>query len=112
VEPDNALETRSKAGSADRGDPWGDPSTINAGGYSAETGFAKVSGASLRAVFDLADLNRSQFQLAPGQSGNVLTKHSRDLVKAWSEGKGFEIRSDWSVSNPPPGAHVLRLESN
>src|SRR5437868_10002527 len=34
---------------------------------------AHVEGAGLRAIYDLADLDRSVFMLAPGQSGNVLS---------------------------------------
>jgi penicillin amidase len=89
----------------------GDPSTINAGGYANDTKFTKVFGASLRVVFDLADLNRSHFQLAPGQSGNILSPHCRDLMDSWKSGHGFEIRTDWNASKPPAGSQALRLEN-
>jgi penicillin amidase len=65
----------------------GDAFTVNVGrndpGNSAEP-FANSHAASLRAVYDLADLNRSQFIHSTGQSGHVLSPNYRDFAAPWS----------------------------
>ena len=45
-----------------------------------------VHGASYRGVYDLADLDRSLFMMAPGQSGNPLSRHARDFLTRWRDG--------------------------
>jgi penicillin amidase len=52
----------------------------------ADAPFAAVHGAGFRGIYDLADLSRSRFIIAPGQSGNPLSIHYRDLVGIWREG--------------------------
>ena len=64
----------------------------------AEDPFAAVHGAGYRAVYDLADLSRSRFIIAPGQSGNPLSLHYRDLIGLWRDGRGHHA---WAV---PRGA--------
>ena len=54
--------------------------------------YPDVHGAGLRAVFDLADLDRSRFIIAGGQSGNPLSAHYGDQVKRWRDGQYIEIR--------------------
>lgn len=65
----------------------GDAFTINVGrndpGNAAEP-FANSHAASLRAVYDLADLNRSQFIHSTGQSGHVLSQNYRDFAAPWA----------------------------
>jgi penicillin amidase len=53
--------------------------------------FAAIHGAGFRAVYDLADLARSRFIIAPGQSGNPLSVHYRDLVGLWRDGGGVTL---------------------
>jgi len=48
--------------------------------------FEAVHGASFRAVYDLADLERSLFVVAPGQSGHVLSPLARNFVQRWRDG--------------------------
>jgi penicillin amidase len=48
--------------------------------------FAAVHGASFRGVYDLANLERSLFVVAPGQSGHVLTPLARNFVQLWRDG--------------------------
>ena len=55
---------------------------------SRQAPFASVHGAGLRAVYDLSDLTKSRFVVAPGQSGNLLSPHYRDLAERWRDG-GF-----------------------
>jgi penicillin amidase len=47
-----------------------------------------------RAVIDLADLERSGWALAGGQSGNPLSRHYRDLFAPWLRGEAVPI--PWS----------------
>jgi len=54
--------------------------------------FPDVHGAGLRAIFDLADLDRSRFIIAGGQSGNPLSAHYRDQVERWRDGRYIELR--------------------
>jgi penicillin G amidase len=49
--------------------------------------FEDVHGASLRVVVDLADPDRSLFQLAVGQSGNPLSPHYADFAPLWRDGR-------------------------
>jgi len=56
--------------------------------------FPDVHGAGLRAVFDLADLDRSRFIIAGGQSGNPLSAHYGDQVERWRDGRSIELRGE------------------
>jgi len=81
----------------------GDDYTINRGtpyiDYdSEEPVFPHVHGASMRAIFDLSNLENSRFMIAGGQSGNPLSRHYRDLLVRWRDhryvtmvGQGSEI---------------------
>jgi penicillin amidase len=70
--------------------------TINAGGFDNddEAPFADRHGPGLRAVYDLADLDKSTFQLALGQSAHVLSPHYDDLQDSWSRLDGFRLMRD------------------
>lgn len=66
----------------------GDAYTVNVGQYNA----AELSGpfvnrhaASLRAVYDLADLERSRFIYQTGQSGLVFSPRYRDMSATWAQ---------------------------
>ena len=63
--------------------------TVNRGGMRVgrdKDPYAHVHGSGLRAVYDLADLSKSRFIIATGQSGNPLSAHFDDLAKKWSDG--------------------------
>ncbi len=62
----------------------GDTNTIDAGGLNAA--LQDVHGPSFRGVYDLANLDRSLFVVAPGQSGNPFSPHARDFVTRWRDG--------------------------
>lgn len=62
----------------------GDDSTVNRGG--TNTAFESVHGASYRGVYDLSDLDRSLFVMAPGQAGHPLSRHARDFLTRWRDG--------------------------
>jgi len=55
-------------------------------GVPAYGSFESVHGPAFRAVYDLADLDRSLFVVAPGQSGNPLSSHAGDFLLRWRDG--------------------------
>jgi penicillin amidase len=57
----------------------GSPLATIAGGED----WTAVHGPAFRGVYDLADLDRSVFALAPGQSGNPLRKEAGSLMHTW-----------------------------
>jgi penicillin amidase len=65
------------------GDPW----TVNVGQYwanDARLPFANRHAASLRALYDLADPEKSQFIYQTGQSGLVFSPRYRDMKDEWA----------------------------
>ncbi len=72
VEADGGNNTLNKAGAR-----FGGP---------VETLFADVHGPGYRAVYDLADLDRSRFMIATGQSGNPLSPLYGNLARRWRDG--------------------------
>ncbi len=68
----------------------GSATTIFATG-SAAGSFTAVHGPEFRGVYDLADLDRSLFMMTPGQSGNLLSRQSRDLLRSWRDGETFTL---------------------
>ncbi len=69
----------------------GDGYTVNVGQYNAGDvrggAFANRHAASLRALFDLADLENSRFIYQTGQSGNVFSPRYRDMGQGWARGE-------------------------
>ncbi len=63
----------------------GDDTTIDRGGPAYKQ-FQSVHGPEYRGVYDLSDLDRSLFMVAPGQSGNLLSRHARDFLTRWRDG--------------------------
>ena len=63
----------------------GDDTTIDHGGPVYQQ-FQSVHGPEYRGVYDLADLDHSLFIVAPGQSGNPLSRHARDFLQRWRDG--------------------------
>jgi penicillin amidase len=74
----------------------GDFFTVNRGASRSDGAnpFEHVHGATLRAIYDFGDLANSQFMIAPGQSGNPLSRHWADLVDEWANGGHFAIDTD------------------
>jgi penicillin amidase len=67
--------------------------------------FGNVHGAGYRAVYDLADLDRSLFQSSLGQSGHRLSPHFADLARSWADGTPFRIGH---TPERPTGTLTLR----
>jgi penicillin amidase len=88
----------------------GDGSTPNVAHYTYKSGnFDAPWGPSMRAIYDLSDMNASLYMSAPGQSGQVLSKHYSDMADRWAKGEYIQIRDDWDASSPPPGTQILTL---
>ena len=85
----------------------GDLFTVNVGQYWAGEKylpFANRHAASLRVVYDLSDLEQSQFIYQTGQSGLVWASNYRDMKQAWASGKYRPLRMQ-----PDAWAHELVL---
>ena len=67
--------------------------------------FANRHAASLRAVYDLADPEQSQFIYQTGQSGLVFSDRYRDMAREWAD-----VRYRPLQLRPQHWAHTLRLE--
>ena len=85
----------------------GDAFTVNVGQYwanDARAPFANRHAASLRAVYDLADLERSVFIFQAGQSGLVWSPRYRDQADEWAQGRYRPLQRQ-----PGAVAHALEL---
>lgn len=71
--------------------------------------FRHVHGAGFRAVYDLADLDRSLFSLAGGQSAHFLSPHYGDLLIDWRDGRYFR-KPGRARDIDEPGDRVLTLK--
>lgn len=85
----------------------GDDTTLFRGGL-AYSGYDSVHGASFRGVYDLADLDRSQFVVAPGQSGHLASRLARNFVRRWRDGDTIALgpapsRVDVTLTLVPAG---------
>jgi penicillin amidase len=69
----------------------GDATTIDVAGPADSGEFTALHGPEFRAVFDLSDLDRSLFVIAPGQSGNLLSRHAADLLRRWRDGDNIML---------------------
>ncbi|MBW8721230.1 MAG: penicillin acylase family protein, partial [Polaromonas sp.] len=85
----------------------GDTFTVNVGQYwatSDATPFANRQAASLRAVYDLSDLENSRFIYQTGQSGLVFSGRYRDMRDDWAAMQYRPLQM-----NPSAWAHQLTL---
>ena len=53
--------------------------------------FRQMDGSGYRVVYDLSDLDNSQFMIATGQSGNFFSPHYRDLLRRWRDVRYIRI---------------------
>lgn len=85
----------------------GDSYTVNVGQYNAGEAkgpFVNRHAASLRAIYDLADLEQSQFIYQTGQSGLVFSPRYRDMSHTWAA-TGYRLLQ----RQPSVWAHELTL---
>ncbi len=88
----------------------GDGYSVNVGRYEIRDElhpFANTHAATMRAIYDLADLDRSLFMQSTGQSGNVMSSWYSNFAQRWARGEYITIPTR-------PGAiaaaHTLTLE--
>ena len=75
----------------------GEKETVKAGGFDvsdADSPFSQNHGAGYRAVYDLADPDRSVFITSTGQSGNPLSPRYRDFAEPWRDGRYLPMPTD------------------
>ena len=75
----------------------GDTYTVNVGQhylYDEATPFANRHAPSLRAIYDLADPEKSLFIHSGGQSGNRLSPHYKSFTEAWANGEYIPMITD------------------
>ena len=53
-----------------------------------------MHGPAYRGVYDLADLDRSLFVMAPGQSGNPFSRASRNFLTRWRDGASITLPAE------------------
>ncbi|PKO67254.1 MAG: penicillin amidase [Betaproteobacteria bacterium HGW-Betaproteobacteria-16] len=85
----------------------GDRFTVNMGHFHANHAkepFANRHGPSLRALYDLGDLENSRFIYQTGQSGLVFSERYRDMSAEWATVQYRPLRMD-----PPAYSHRLTL---
>ncbi len=86
----------------------GDGFTVNVGQFHAnrpKEPFANRHAASLRALYDLSDLEQSRFVYQTGQSGLVFSSRYGDMSKEWAAVAYRPLQL-----NPPEMAHRLQLQ--
>ena len=75
----------------------GERETVNAAGFEVadpDRPFAQSHGAGYRAVYDLANPERSVFIINTGQSGNPLSPYYEDYATPWSDGRYLPMLTD------------------
>ena len=73
-----------------------------------ERPFANKHAASFRAIYDLADLDRSLYIQTTGQSGNPFSPFYRSFARRWAEGKYIEIPTKReAIAKMPLGTWTL-----
>jgi penicillin amidase len=70
--------------------------------------FANRHAASLRAIYDLSDLEKSLYIHSGGQSGNVLSDHYEAFSKAWAKNEYIPMRAARKTLEAEPH-QLLRL---
>jgi len=70
---------------------------VDRGGLASE-GFTDVHGPEYRGVYDLADLDRSRFVMAPGQSGHILSGLAGSFLQRWRDGQSVTIGREPAVT--------------
>ena len=75
----------------------GDAYTVNVGQfhlYDEADPYANRHAPSLRAIYDLADPEKSLFIHSGGQSGNRLSRHYKSFTRAWADGEYVPMITD------------------
>lgn len=86
----------------------GSPYTVNVAGFGAGPPFTTRSGASMRFVVDLGDMDGGAMVLPTGQSGLPFSPHFRDQTEHWREGRLLPVPLSAERARSR-AAHHLRL---
>ena len=89
----------------------GDAYTVNVGRNNLNDEahpFANRHAASLRAIYDLADLEKSLYIHSGGQSGNLLSEHYAAFSEAWAKNEYIPMRAERKTLEAEPH-QLLRL---
>lgn len=89
----------------------GDTYTVNVGRQDfidEQRPLASRHAASLRAIYDLADLEKSLFIHSGGQSGNILSPHYAAFTEAWAKGEYIPMLTARAALDAQPH-QLLRL---
>ena len=89
----------------------GDAFTVNVGrnNFNDEAQpFANRHAASLRAIYDLSDLEKSLYIHSGGQSGNILSDHYDAFTQAWAKNEYIPMRAERKTLDAEPH-QLLRL---
>ena len=64
---------------------------------------------TIRFIFDLGDLSKSQMMYAPGQSGQLGSKHYDDLIQPFLKGEYFPMFwTKGQIENNSEGKLILK----
>ena len=83
----------------------GDAFTVNVGrsNLNDETQpYANRHAASLRAIYDLSDLEKSLYIHSGGQSGNILSEHYKAFTEAWAKNEYIPMRAERKTLDAEP----------
>jgi penicillin amidase len=89
----------------------GDTYTVNVGRNVMNNDadpFANRHAASLRAIYDLSDLEKSLYIHSGGQSGNLLSEHYKAFTAAWAKNEYIPMRAERKALEAEPH-QMLRL---
>jgi penicillin amidase len=71
--------------------------------------YPHIHGPGFREILDFADLDRSRFMQATGQSGNPLSPHYRDLSERWAAGNYVSLPPAPRAGEAEPATESLVL---
>ena len=83
----------------------GDTFTVNVGRNNLNDDaqpFANRHAASLRAIYDLSDLEKSLYIHSGGQSGNILSDHYKAFSEAWAKNEYIPMRAERKTLDAEP----------
>lgn len=75
----------------------------------AQRPFDAVHGPGYRAIYDLADLNRSRFMMATGASGNMFSPNYDNMLEDWRNGLYFRLDLPRAVLHGAEKTRTLTL---
>ena len=93
----------------------GDPYTVNVGRNNMNDEarpFANRHAASLRAIYDLSDLEKSLYIHSGGQSGNLLSEHYKAFAEAWAKNEYIPMRARRETLEKEPHDLLRLLPAN